>query len=91
MARVSVSASLSGVAEWLARETSGENIDNWIESLEFSDIVKLFCVGEMMRQHLPTKRVNFDLIHVAPSYALRGKVEPSDSGEQRSVTNHDNN
>tara|TARA_R100000482_G_scaffold74783_2_gene28788 strand:- start:51 stop:548 length:498 start_codon:yes stop_codon:yes gene_type:complete len=88
IAVVSDAPPLSGVAERLAWEPAGENIDNWGEPVEFFDFFKTSGIWEMVFQYGPAKRVTFDMVHVAPSDAFRGQVKTSDAGKQRSVAHH---
>ena len=77
----------AGNAEWLTRESSGEDVDAALPNGKVccSYVVILSCLGEMILQNFAAEAVNFAVERVGPPGPFSRNVEAADTAEERGV------
>jgi hypothetical protein len=71
---------LSGVTEWLARKSAGDNIDPR-QVVALSDVGESLRVGEMSLKYPPAKWINLNLPNCLDARPLETKVKSADATE----------
>jgi hypothetical protein len=82
---IAVSEPLACVTKGLAGVSARDEIDGLkVVGSDITDILITGNVGPVLREHAPTKWVDFDLPRAFHPGPLKPKIEAADTGEERS-------